>query len=66
MPLGDYKQGQLNKLWQSILASPDRPSLSYGHGTTPFNVLMTGQNQVVTKKLLLFKIDTSRCIIFET
>ena len=40
---------ELNKLWQVTLASPDKPSLLYGHSTTPLKVLMTGQGQVVTE-----------------
>ena len=44
-PLGAYKQRQLNNMWQGPLTSPDKPSLVYGHGTTPMKMLMTGQGQ---------------------
>ena len=64
MSLGDYKQGQSNKLWQGTLASSDRPSLLSGHGQTLLNVLMTDHGQVVTELLPPLKIDTSGCVIF--
>ena len=46
---GDFKQGQLNRLWQGTLSSPDRPSLLHGHGTPALKVSITGQGQVVTE-----------------
>ena len=63
---GYYKQGQLNNLWQGTLASPDRPSLLYGHGITPLKALTTGLGRVITEKPPPLKINTSGCVIFES
>ena len=48
MSMEDNNQGQLNKLWKGTLASPDRPSLIYGHCTIPIKVIITVQGYTVT------------------